>query len=228
MSHKSHALEPSDASDPSSLSLDAPARFARFAAFTAFFAALRASFLASRALASPSDAFRDPPERASTSSSSSSSGPAEAPFSRLRAALQLFEQVVTSSQHLSHFLRHVNGRSHTTHTFVGRFSFFTPRIASFFDSFSLPPPRPLAVTQRLPPGTRAGSAAWRARGRPTTNALARNAAFTKRALASMGAGNSDERDRIKSRHTVNVARSKRSTARRPGTSSSVESSKFAS
>ena len=35
--------------------------------------------------------------------------------------------MVTSSQHLSHFLRHVNGLSRTTHTFVGKFSFSTPR-----------------------------------------------------------------------------------------------------
>ena len=34
-----------------------------------------------------------------------------------RFALQLLEQVVTSSQHLSHFFRHVKGRSQTTHTF---------------------------------------------------------------------------------------------------------------
>jgi hypothetical protein len=45
----------------------------------------------------------------------------------LRAALHDFEHVVTSSQHFSHFLRHVNGRLHVTHTLVGRFSFFTPR-----------------------------------------------------------------------------------------------------
>ena len=36
---------------------------------------------------------------------------------------------MTSSQQFSHFFLHVNGRSHTTHTLVGRFSFFTPRIA---------------------------------------------------------------------------------------------------
>jgi hypothetical protein len=41
-------------------------------------------------------------------------------------ALQLFEHVVTSSQHRSHFLRHINGRSQTTHTFDGRSAFATP------------------------------------------------------------------------------------------------------
>mmetsp|Transcript_19495 Transcript_19495/g.39481 ORF Transcript_19495/g.39481 Transcript_19495/m.39481 type:complete len:208 (+) Transcript_19495:260-883(+) len=78
--------------------------------------------------------------RKNTSSTTSSSVPASvAPtsvdmdlsppprFEALRFLLQLFEHVVTSSQHLSHFLRHVKGRSHTTQTFEGRFSFFTPR-----------------------------------------------------------------------------------------------------
>lgn len=40
----------------------------------------------------------------------------------LRFALQLLLQVVTSSQHFSHFFLHVNGRLHTTQTFEGRFS----------------------------------------------------------------------------------------------------------
>jgi hypothetical protein len=34
--------------------------------------------------------------------------------------LQLFEQQVTSSQHRSHFLRHVNGRPHTTQILEGK------------------------------------------------------------------------------------------------------------
>ena len=34
--------------------------------------------------------------------------------------------VVTSSQQRSHFLRHVNGRSHTTHILDGKSPFFTP------------------------------------------------------------------------------------------------------
>ena len=41
----------------------------------------------------------------------------------LRFALQLLLQVVTSSQHFSHFFLHVNGRLHTTQTLEGRFSF---------------------------------------------------------------------------------------------------------
>ncbi len=41
-------------------------------------------------------------------------------------ALQFFEHVVISSQHRSHFLRHINGRSQTTHTFDGRSAFATP------------------------------------------------------------------------------------------------------
>ena len=35
--------------------------------------------------------------------------------------------MVTSSQQLSHFLRHVKGRWHTTHTLRGKCSFGTPR-----------------------------------------------------------------------------------------------------
>ena len=51
------------------------------------------------------------------------------PFRCLAAlllALQPFEHVDTSSQHLSHFFLHVNGLSQITHIFDGKFSFFTP------------------------------------------------------------------------------------------------------
>ena len=40
--------------------------------------------------------------------------------------LQLLLHVVISSHDLSHFLRHVYGRSHTMQIFAGRFSFLTP------------------------------------------------------------------------------------------------------
>ena len=40
--------------------------------------------------------------------------------------LQLLLHAVTSSQHFSHFFRHVKGRSHVMHVFVGRFSFLIP------------------------------------------------------------------------------------------------------
>lgn len=36
---------------------------------------------------------------------------------------QRSEQYFTSDQTLAHFFRHVNGRPHTTHVFVGRFAF---------------------------------------------------------------------------------------------------------
>mmetsp|Transcript_14176 Transcript_14176/g.29814 ORF Transcript_14176/g.29814 Transcript_14176/m.29814 type:complete len:129 (+) Transcript_14176:528-914(+) len=48
-------------------------------------------------------------------------------FVSLRFLLQLFEQVVTLSQHRSHFFLQLNGLSQTTQILVGRFSFFTPR-----------------------------------------------------------------------------------------------------
>lgn len=37
---------------------------------------------------------------------------------------QRFEQYLTFSQSRSHFLRQVNGRSQTGHTFVGKLDFF--------------------------------------------------------------------------------------------------------
>ena len=39
-------------------------------------------------------------------------------LARRRLALQLLLHVVTSSQHFSHFFRHVKGLSHVTHTWV--------------------------------------------------------------------------------------------------------------
>ena len=54
--------------------------------------------------------------------------PADAPLCLRRSALHALEHVVTSSQHRSHFFLHVNGRPHTTHSFEGKFSFFTPRV----------------------------------------------------------------------------------------------------
>lgn len=48
-------------------------------------------------------------------------------FCFLRSALQRSLHVLTSSQQRSHTLRHVKGRLHTSHSFDGRFSFFTPR-----------------------------------------------------------------------------------------------------
>jgi hypothetical protein len=41
--------------------------------------------------------------------------------------LQLLEQVVTSSQHRSHFFRQLKGRPQVTHILVGKFSFLIPR-----------------------------------------------------------------------------------------------------
>ena len=55
------------------------------------------------------------------SSLSSIPPPAILPF--FRSFLHLWEQVVTSSQHLSHFFRQVKGRLQTTQILVGRFSF---------------------------------------------------------------------------------------------------------
>lgn len=48
-------------------------------------------------------------------------------FCFLRSALQRSLHVLTSSQQRSHTLRHVKGRLHTSHSFDGKFSFFTPR-----------------------------------------------------------------------------------------------------
>lgn len=64
----------------------------------------------------------------SSLSGSSSTGSALPSFcaNALLFALQPLEHVVTSSQHLSHFFLHVNGRLQVTHIFEGRFSFFTP------------------------------------------------------------------------------------------------------
>ena len=193
LEHKSHGFDPSltAVSSPSpSLTASAP-RFALFAALTAFLFALRWSFLAS-ALDAPceSPSFS---ERAPSTSSSSPSFPAPAvPFAFFLFALQLLLQVVTSSQHCSHFFLHVNGRSHTTHTLVGRFSFFTPRVIASFLYFP-EDPRPRAVTQRLARRPRVGDAhaALRTRGAPTKHVVARKAAFAKRTLASMDATRCD-------------------------------------
>ena len=96
---------------------------------------------------------------ASPSSLAPLSSAPEAPlcFSRRRAALQLLEHVVTSSQHRSHFFLHVNGRSHTTHVFVGKFSFFTPRIP------------PLSVFERFPRAAETQRPAPRSETRPAGN-----------------------------------------------------------
>mmetsp|Transcript_14378 Transcript_14378/g.36378 ORF Transcript_14378/g.36378 Transcript_14378/m.36378 type:complete len:214 (-) Transcript_14378:29-670(-) len=141
-----------------------PSRCARRSAFIAFFAAFRSA----RACASPasetSSAEDSPPccvrppmsplggaarRRSWRSSSASLSLPSTAPPSAAsglpparRCALQRLEQVVTSSQQRSHFLRQVKGRSHTMHTLLGRFSFLTPRIAAPL----LPPPLERAAT----------------------------------------------------------------------------------
>jgi hypothetical protein len=66
-------------------------------------------------------------------------------FSLFRFALHDLLHVVTSSQQFSHFFLHVNGRAHTTHVLLGRFSFFTPRIVD--RPLALPP---LATTARAP------------------------------------------------------------------------------
>jgi hypothetical protein len=69
-------------------------------------------------------------------------------FPLRRLLLQLFEQQVTSSQHLSHFLRQVKGRPHTAQVLDGKFSFLTvldgefPFLTFIFDSSSPFPPRP--------------------------------------------------------------------------------------
>jgi hypothetical protein len=89
-----------------------PIRTARRLAFAAFFDALRAAF-ASYSKSLPS--LRSSP---SNEASEGSSPPDR--FALLRAALQDLEQVVTSSQQFSHFLRHVNGRLHTTQVFTGK------------------------------------------------------------------------------------------------------------
>lgn len=49
--------------------------------------------------------------------------------------LQLFEQHVTSSQHLSHFFLHENGRPQTTHIFSGKLD-----LLGFFSLFPPSPP----------------------------------------------------------------------------------------
>jgi len=54
----------------------------------------------------------------------------------------------------SHFLRHVNGRLHTTHIFEGRFSFFTPRVIFVLPpraATATPPPPPSPPPPSLPP-----------------------------------------------------------------------------
>ena len=153
----------------------------------------RGASSAARASPSPSEASEPAPPRArprfpSSSSSSSSSLPLAAPpprFSRRRAALQLFEHVVTSSQHRSHFFLHVNGLLHTTHVFTGRFSFFTPRMPPLLDF-------PRAVTQSAPltPPTASRPicpAPIRGTCRAPVETLARTTAPNRRA-ASIGVG----------------------------------------
>lgn len=68
------------------------------------------------------------------------------------AELHRFEQVVTSPQHRSHFLRHVNQRPHAPHIFCGRSCFLTPagisgRLAALTWQQS---------TVRLPPACKVG------------------------------------------------------------------------
>ena len=46
------------------------------------------------------------------------------PLKLLDERLQRSEQYLTSSHTFSHFLRHVKGRSHTTHIFCGKSAFF--------------------------------------------------------------------------------------------------------
>jgi hypothetical protein len=64
-----------------------------------------------------------------------------------RFELQLFEQQVTSSQHRSHFLRHVKGRPHTTQILEGKLALaigllvFSERILLFFPEERLAIPR---------------------------------------------------------------------------------------
>ena len=53
-----------------------------------------------------------------------------------RSALHALEQHVTSSQHRSHFFRHIKGRPQTTHVLLGKSCFLT----TFFLGW-LPPPR---------------------------------------------------------------------------------------
>ena len=69
-----------------------------------------------------------PSLRESSAEEASPSSPSEEDVSRrssarldlLRSALHDLLHVVTSSQLSSHFLRHVNGRLHTTHVLKGR------------------------------------------------------------------------------------------------------------
>lgn len=109
-----------------------PSRFALAAAFCAFRAALRTAFAAASSRSTVL-----PTERTAQTVSLSRPARAKAKFFSLRFSflncfllleLHRFEQVVTSSQQRSHFLRQVNGRLHDTHTFCGKLPLCTPRV----------------------------------------------------------------------------------------------------
>ena len=66
------------------------------------------------------------------------------PFIDLLSELHLFEQVVTSSQLLSHFFLQVKGRPQTMQTFPGRLD-----LLGFFSFFPLLLPFPLPLPNNL-------------------------------------------------------------------------------